>query len=293
MAWRRPSPNGRGHLQATSEQLLIANQDLERANSELRQLDRMKSEFVSLVSHQLRAPLTNINGALELVAQDATALPPLQPAHAPDPGRGEPPTVAPHPDHPRCLPTRGRPAASSTSDPWRWSRSWPGPRRRRWTPEPRRRWRLHATLGLPPAWADELLLEEVVRNLLENAMRYWPSDEPIELAAGGSVRCPGGQCHGPWPWRAGRGAGAHLRVVPSRRRGRDRRPWIRPGSLFRGPAHPRAARHRSASRVPMGPGGRPRRRGSGSGCPSLAAARTRTTRRPGSDAAEPAPAEPA
>jgi PAS domain S-box-containing protein len=38
---------------------------LGRANVELQKLDRMRSEFVSLVSHQLRAPLTNMHGAVE------------------------------------------------------------------------------------------------------------------------------------------------------------------------------------------------------------------------------------
>lgn len=38
---------------------------LANANAELQQLDRMRSEFVSLVSHQLRAPLTNMRGAVE------------------------------------------------------------------------------------------------------------------------------------------------------------------------------------------------------------------------------------
>src|SRR4030042_547610 len=45
------------------------NEELRGANERLQELDRMKSEFVSMVSHALRAPVTNINGAIELLVQ--------------------------------------------------------------------------------------------------------------------------------------------------------------------------------------------------------------------------------
>ncbi len=41
--------------------------DLERLNEELKELDHLKSEFVALVSHELRAPLTNIRTGIELI----------------------------------------------------------------------------------------------------------------------------------------------------------------------------------------------------------------------------------
>lgn len=52
-----------------TESLRIAYEELKKANTQLQQLDKMKSEFVSMVSHSLRAPVTNINVAIELLGQ--------------------------------------------------------------------------------------------------------------------------------------------------------------------------------------------------------------------------------
>ncbi len=54
-------------LAAVTEELRATNDDLVVANAELTQLDALKDEFVSLVSHELRAPLTNINASVELL----------------------------------------------------------------------------------------------------------------------------------------------------------------------------------------------------------------------------------
>ena len=56
-------------LAAATEELRRRNDDLEKANVELKALDELKSEFVSMVSHELRAPLTNINGSIELLLE--------------------------------------------------------------------------------------------------------------------------------------------------------------------------------------------------------------------------------
>lgn len=166
------------HLEAATAQLAAANDDL-------RQLDRLKSEFVSLVSHQLRAPLTNINGALEIVAQDADRLPPssrrtlqiltlesqrlsrlirtILDVQRIDSGR-----LILRLGPIAIEPLLGRSCASTIEG------------------EPDRPLTLSVPTALPPAWADETLLEEVIRNLLENALHYSGPGTPVEVS--GRVR---------------------------------------------------------------------------------------------------------
>lgn len=170
------------HLQAATEQLEAANAELARANAELRQLDRLKSEFVSLVSHQLRAPLTNINGALEIVAQDAERLPAASQRTLQilglesqrlsrliqtilDVSRLEAGRLTLRLGPVAIEPLLARTCASTLEG------------------EPDRPRTLSVADALPPAWADEMLLEEVVRNLLENAIRYSAPGSPIAVSA--------------------------------------------------------------------------------------------------------------
>ena len=49
-------------------------EELARANIELQRLDQMRSEFVSLVSHQIRAPLTNMSGSIQRMQASCGAI---------------------------------------------------------------------------------------------------------------------------------------------------------------------------------------------------------------------------
>lgn len=54
-------------LDKLNRNLVKSNSDLEVANEKLKELDQLKSEFVSLATHQIRGPLTAIKGYLSMV----------------------------------------------------------------------------------------------------------------------------------------------------------------------------------------------------------------------------------
>jgi signal transduction histidine kinase len=54
-------------VEQRTRELQEANLQLEEANEHLRELDRLKSHFVSMVSHELRTPLTSVQGYAEML----------------------------------------------------------------------------------------------------------------------------------------------------------------------------------------------------------------------------------
>jgi signal transduction histidine kinase len=59
--------------QRLEEDLRRHNEALEEENRRVREVNQLKSEFVSLVSHELRTPLTAISGYLDLLLEDPGA----------------------------------------------------------------------------------------------------------------------------------------------------------------------------------------------------------------------------
>jgi signal transduction histidine kinase len=157
------------------------NVELIKANDELKELDQMKSDFVALVSHELRAPLTVLNGGLEIAIQQAETLPPTTRRTVEvmavesqrltrlvqtilDLSRLEagklPLTLGPT----ALLPILKQVTGSVLLH---------GDRPINWEIEP----------DLPPVWADEAYLEEIIGNLVQNAHNYSYSHRPIHLTA--------------------------------------------------------------------------------------------------------------
>lgn len=161
--------------------LAARNAELAQANANLRQLDQMKSEFVSLVSHELRAPLTTMSGALEIALQHAEQMP-FRLRHTLEVLAREnqrlTTLVQTILDLSRIEagrlqvnlgPVAVRPLLQQAAEVMLAQSS----RRVVW----------EVCSALPPAWADEILLEQVLRNLIRNADVYSPAGEPICLSA--------------------------------------------------------------------------------------------------------------
>jgi signal transduction histidine kinase len=59
----------REELERLSDQVVETNVKLKDANEKLKKLDKAKSEFMSIASHQLRTPLTAIKGYLSMITE--------------------------------------------------------------------------------------------------------------------------------------------------------------------------------------------------------------------------------
>lgn len=157
------------------------NAELNRLNAELRDLDEMKSDFVALVSHELRAPLTALNGGLELALQSSENLPPRSRAILEimqsesnrltdfiqtilNVSRLEAGKISIN-----LGPVAVRPLMEQAAEIVLAA----GQRQVEW----------NLTPNLPPIWGDETFLETVVRNLISNADKYSPPDKPLHFCA--------------------------------------------------------------------------------------------------------------
>lgn len=153
--------------------------ELEQANLQLLESDQMKSDFVSLVSHELRAPLATLNGGLELALQYEAQLPSkaqrilhllldettrltgfvqtILDVSQLETGRLQL----------NCGPVAVRPLLKHAVELVLGNDI----SRVVWKVPP----------DAPPILADEVYVEQTIRNLLRNASKYTPPASPIEI----------------------------------------------------------------------------------------------------------------
>ena len=162
------------------------NAELDKANHELHKLDEMKSEFISLVSHELRAPLTAINGGLEVALQSADSLPPASRLTL------------------EAMMNESARLTEFVQTILDVSRLEAGRITLNLGPVPvapilhrsvevilgtRRTVKWNLPTNIPPVWADEIHYEQVFRNLLLNADKYSPPQMPIEISVHVDASC--------------------------------------------------------------------------------------------------------
>ncbi|NOX63411.1 MAG: PAS domain-containing sensor histidine kinase [Chloroflexi bacterium] len=167
---------------ARTRELAEKVEELARANAELQKLDQTRAEFISLVSHQIRAPLTNIRGAVERIQNACCSTSPTcarmcaiidqQVARLDrlvqdvlDANRIEAGELAVHLEPISAFPVARQVVAQM--------RSRLGERPIYLAERP----------GLPLIYADRDRLMEVLANLLDNADKYTPAGAPIFVDA--------------------------------------------------------------------------------------------------------------
>lgn len=161
------------------QKVALRTAELEQANLRLQELDQMKSDFVSLVSHELRAPLATLNGGLEVALQHQAQIP-AKAQRVLQVLLGETARLTDFvqrildmaqleagklPVH--CGAVALKPLLCQAVDVTLGADA------------ERVVWQLPDEI--PPIWVDETHTEQVIRNLLRNAQKFTPTLSPIEL----------------------------------------------------------------------------------------------------------------
>ena len=161
------------------ESVIVTLQDL----APLEELERSRAEFLSMVTHELRAPLTSIKGSTATVLRTSRVLDPAEVrqffriiddqanrmdgliSDLLDAGRIETGTlsVEPHPAEVAALVDEARNTFLSGGGP--------------------HTLQIDLPTNLPPVMADERRIVQVLNNLVSNAARHSPETSPIRIEA--------------------------------------------------------------------------------------------------------------
>ena len=223
--------------------------------SELRRLQRIRTEFIDNLSHELRTPLTTVSLLTETLARDAAAA-----------GKGVPPRMR---DRIASIEVETGHLVQMVNELLDLSRIESGRALGAMDPldlgevaqDATDRLRLFAERqGVDPAVVipepvptvrgDEARLQQVLVNLLHNAVKFSPDGGAVTVTVAERAARRGRVGRRPWRRHPSGGAGAHLRALlqgrPGARPRRERRDRSRPGHR---PPHRRAARRPDPGRI--------------------------------------------
>ena len=181
-------------LAAFATQVAVAYQQRQLAEAAprpapLAESDRIRTALLNAVSHDLRTPIASAKAAVSSLRSQRRRRGPSRTARNCSPAPTTRSTGSPT-WSPTCSTCPGCRPACCRSQPRR--SAWTTSSAARSTTQPDRRRRSTSTCRpkLPEVLADAGLLERVIANLVENALRYSPPGEPVRVTAsahGGTV----------------------------------------------------------------------------------------------------------
>lgn len=148
-----------------------------------RKIDEMKDEFIGLVSHELRSPLTVIIGALNTAMSEAPRLSPKETRQLLQDAALEAEQLSHLVSNLLELARAQADRLVLNVEPVNLPKTVQKVVRSIERQSPRHRFLLDLPARLPPVPADQLRLERVLHNLLENSVRYSPKDTDIRVSA--------------------------------------------------------------------------------------------------------------
>ena len=164
---------------ATGIQTIVYFRDI----ADRRKIDEMKDEFIGLVSHELRSPLTVIIGALNTAMSEAPRLSPKETNQLLQDAALEAEQLSHLVSNLLELSRAQANRLVLHVEPVNLSKTVHKVVRSIERQSPRHRFLVDLPARLPPVPADQLRLERVLHNLLENSVKYSPKDTEIRVSA--------------------------------------------------------------------------------------------------------------
>jgi two-component system sensor histidine kinase KdpD len=184
--------NRRAHAQSLCDQMGLALQRrltalAERQAREQAQLQSVRNALLAAISHDFRTPLATILGAASSLQDQGDRLSPSQRQRLAATIADEARQLSRLTDNTLQLARLDAPGVSLKLD-WESAEEIVGAvlhraRQRRPDGDPQRRIRARLEPGLPLIRCDALLLTQLLDNLVDNALKYSPADQPIEILA--------------------------------------------------------------------------------------------------------------